>query len=72
MILVPSLPAGRPQSRASEDRPTAPLRVVAGREREAQRANAVLAELWSLTHDEQACKDAERALIRAGILEVAR
>lgn len=62
----------RTNHRPDPERPTAPLRVVAGREDEARRAHAALAELWSLTRDTTLVKDTERALIRAGIVEVAR
>lgn len=61
-----------PAPRHDPERPMGTLRAVAGRETDAARAAQMLADLWQLTHDEQAQKDAVRALIRAGIVEVAR
>ena len=61
-----------PALKHDPERPRGMLRAVAGRETDAVRAAQMLADLWQLTHDEQAQKDAVRALIRAGIVEVAR
>jgi hypothetical protein len=65
-------PEQQPQPRCDPERPFGALVPVAGREDEAARGAALLSELWRLTHDEQAQKDAVRALIRAGIVEVVR
>ena len=66
------VPRVAPALKQDPERPMGALRAVAGRETDAARAAQMLADLWQLTHDEQAQKDAVRALIRAGIVEVAR
>lgn len=53
-------------------RPSAPLRVVAGRERDAEQAAAAIAVIVRVTGDKRVAKDIEIALIRAGVLEVVR
>jgi hypothetical protein len=60
------------QPKLDPERPLGRLRVVEGREADAARGAAMLVALWDLTRDEQAQKDAVRALIRAGIVEVVR
>jgi len=65
-------PREAPAPRQDPERPLGRLRAVEGREADAARGAAMLVALWELTHDEQAQKDAVRALIRAGIVEVDR
>lgn len=70
MIVTQRTAAPKP---ADPERPTAPSRAVPGREADVARAIAARDVLLSLTRgDERLRGDIERALIAAGVVEVAR